>query len=65
MQGMTCAGCAPRVQSALLQVSHVLKAMVRLEDNRAVVEFEKNKVTLEQLQAAVSEAGFNAVPLDR
>ena len=64
-QGMRCAGCAQRVQSALLQVPHVLKAMVRLEDNRAVVEFAKNKVTLEQLQAAVSEAGFNAIPLDR
>lgn len=58
--GMSCEGCVPKVQSALLKVRGVKSAEVSLEKNQAVVTYEKGRVTVKQLVEAVKKAGFEA-----
>jgi copper chaperone CopZ len=60
VKGMTCGDCATKVQASLLEVPGVKSADVSLEKNEAKVEYEKEKVTLEQLVAAVKKAGYEA-----
>ncbi|MEZ5845414.1 MAG: heavy metal translocating P-type ATPase [Geminicoccaceae bacterium] len=59
--GMTCAGCAGRVERALRTVPGVEEADVNLALDTAEI---RGDVTLDELIAAVSAAGFGARPLD-
>ena len=57
--GMNCAACSASVEGALSRVDGVIYASVNLAANSAVVVSE-NKVTEEELIAAVDKAGFGA-----
>ena len=54
--GMTCAGCAAKIQSTLAEVAGVAEARVRLEERRAYVVCER-AVPDSALTAAVGRAG--------
>lgn len=61
IDGMTCADCIRDVERAIMKVSGVIDARVTLKgffrkEGRAVVKYEKGRVTHEQLMAAVSSA---------
>ncbi|MBI2876949.1 MAG: heavy-metal-associated domain-containing protein [Candidatus Tectomicrobia bacterium] len=60
VKGMTCSGCAQKVQASLLKVPGVKSAEVDLKKNEAKVQYETQKVKTEQLIAAVKGAGFEA-----
>jgi Cu+-exporting ATPase len=57
--GMTCGGCARRVEQALRQVQGVAQARVDLDARRAHAELAGD-VTAEQLIDAVRQAGYQA-----
>ena len=59
IKGMNCAACSASVEGALSRVDGVIYASVNLAANSAVVVSE-NKVTEEELIAAVDKAGFGA-----
>ena len=61
IRGMTCAGCALRVQEALDQVRGVEAANVNLATERARVRYRGNGEIPEALYAAVRAAGYEAV----
>ncbi len=58
VQGMTCGGCVRSVTNVLKGVEGVSKAEVSLEQQRAQVEFDPQKVKLEQLKRAIEDAGY-------
>ncbi|RMH72920.1 MAG: heavy metal translocating P-type ATPase [Gemmatimonadetes bacterium] len=58
IEGMTCKHCVQRVKNALEKVEGVLSATVWLEDNRAEVEFDATKTTVDTLAQAVIEADY-------
>ncbi len=60
IEGMTCGECKSKVQSALNEISGVKKAKVSLETNKAIVEYEKGKVSVNQLVEAVNKTDFQA-----
>lgn len=60
IEGMTCNACAVRVKSAIKKESGVIKVKVDLQEGKAFVEFEEEKVSVEQLIMAVNKAGFKA-----
>lgn len=62
VDGMTCIGCVANVKRALKAVPGVSSLKVSLEKNEAVVAYEKDKVTVEQLIQAVEKAGYKASP---
>jgi len=56
--GMTCAGCAGRVERALKEVPGVAEADVNLALERADVRFDPNQVGADGLVDAVNATGF-------
>jgi copper chaperone CopZ len=61
VDGMTCIGCEAHVQKALGAIPGVRSAKVSYKDNEALVTYEKEKVTVEQLIQAVHKAGYKAM----
>lgn len=60
--GMTCAGCANTIEKALNQVNGVEAAQVNFATETATVTGAD--ISLESLQEAVKQAGYEAKPLD-
>src|SRR3954452_11237553 len=60
--GMTCASCVGRVEKALNRVDGVTGAEVNLATEVATVHFDPAQVGLEELTAAVTRAGYTAIP---
>ncbi len=58
--GMTCGHCQVKVEKALKGVSGVYSAVVDLPDGEAEVDFDDDRVTIDQLVAAVGHAGYGA-----
>lgn len=58
IENMTCASCVGRVEKALSQVAGVTEANVNLATERARVRYLAGSVSLEDLAAAVTRAGY-------
>ena len=58
VKGMSCGGCVSGVEQALSALAGVAEVEVSLEGGSAAVEYDKGRVSLEQLKEAVVEAGF-------
>jgi len=58
ISGMVCDGCVHIVQSKLSALDGVANCEVDLEPGRARVEFDPSVTSLEDLQAAVTQAGY-------
>jgi len=63
VEGMTCASCVGRVETALLQVPGVMGASVNLATERASVQ-ALSTVSVSDLEAAVGRAGYKAKRVD-
>lgn len=57
--GMGCAGCAARVNKTLNDVEGVVKAGVNFAASTASIEFESGVCSIEKLQKAVRDAGYD------
>lgn len=62
VQGMTCASCVRTVESALNGVAGVVDARVNLAAEEATVDIDQSVAT-DDLMAAVSSAGYTALPV--
>jgi copper chaperone len=58
--GMTCGHCQAKVEKALKGVNGVYTAVIDLPDGEAEVDFDDDRVTTDQLVAAVAKAGYSA-----
>jgi Cu+-exporting ATPase len=65
IEGMHCASCVSRVEGALQSVPGVAAARVNLAMEQAAVEFDPQRVRLDDLLAAVRASGYQARRLDR
>src|SRR5271156_2158403 len=63
IEGMTCAGCAGRVEAALRAVPGVVEASVTLAPERARVRAPAGAVDQAALGRAVEQAGYRALPI--
>ncbi len=59
VQGMGCAACVARVESALKNAKGVQKASVSLASNSALVEFDTAQTSPGELRKAVQDAGYD------
>ncbi|MAG37131.1 MAG: copper-translocating P-type ATPase [Dehalococcoidia bacterium] len=62
IEGMTCASCVNRVQRALSRVEGVAEATVNLASEQATVRYAPDQTSLDDLAAAVADAGYEARP---
>jgi copper chaperone CopZ len=58
--GMTCGHCQKRVETALTRVPGVFSAVVNLQDGIADLDYDDDTATIEELTAAVAQAGYTA-----
>jgi copper chaperone CopZ len=56
--GMSCGGCAINLEKALKNVSGVNRAVVDLKGGQALIEYNPEKVTDNDLVKAVKSVGF-------
>ena len=59
IEGMHCSGCSTRLERVLNGIEGV-SAKVSLENKNASVEYDTQKVTLDQICEAIEDAGFKA-----
>ncbi|MCS7050786.1 MAG: HAD-IC family P-type ATPase [Thermomicrobium sp.] len=60
IEGMTCASCVRRVERALTNVPGVVGASVNLATEEASVELGRRDIVLDDLLAAIEQAGYRA-----
>ena len=60
LKGMSCASCANSVQRAIQQVSGVSNAEVNFAAEQASVEYNERRTSIEEIQSAVANAGYEA-----
>jgi copper chaperone CopZ len=58
--GMHCAHCQAKVEQALKGISGVYSAVVDLQDGEAEIDFEDDRLTTQELVAAIQAAGYGA-----
>ncbi len=63
VDGMTCDHCVSAVTDALEKLAGVTRADVDLEEGRADVMHDDGAPDLEEMQAAVADAGYAARPM--
>ncbi len=56
--GMGCSGCVSTVEGALQDLNGVHSATVKLDEAIAEVSYDETKVTPEDLETAITEAGY-------
>ncbi|HHW30278.1 MAG TPA: copper-translocating P-type ATPase [Clostridiaceae bacterium] len=60
IEGMTCAACAKAVERAAKKLDGVAEASVNLATEKLSVKYDESKVSVEDIQNAISKAGYNA-----
>jgi copper ion binding protein len=58
VKGMTCSHCSARVEKAVGGIAGVEKAVADLNAKKLTVTFDESKVTVGDLKAAVTDAGY-------
>ncbi len=61
ISGMTCASCASTIEKSLLNMKGVSKALVNLGTETATVEYDQDKVKINDLNKAVTDVGYDVV----
>src|SRR5690606_15047086 len=59
--GMTCAACSNRIEKGLKKLDGVQDANVNLALEKATVQFDKDKISFEDIQKKVQDLGYGAV----
>ena len=58
VSGMKCGGCENTVNTALSAIDGVLSVKASHQDKKVEVEFDPAKTDLDELEDAISDAGF-------
>jgi len=59
VEGMSCGHCVSAVNNALGALDGVTEVQVSLEDKTVAFQYDKDKVTLDQIKAAIEEEGYD------
>ncbi|WAK00776.1 heavy-metal-associated domain-containing protein [Methylobacter sp. YRD-M1] len=57
--GMKCGGCESNVTNKLKAVEGVLSVKASAKDNEVSVEYDAAKTDLDEIEDAITDAGFN------
>jgi copper chaperone CopZ len=60
VDGMTCGGCEVGVKVAVKKLDGVEKVTASYKDARAAVTYDRSKVTVEEIEAAIEKIGYSA-----
>jgi copper ion binding protein len=60
IEGMSCMSCVANVKQTLSNIDGVREVNVSLKEKKATVKFDNEKITQEQLVAAINKIGYTA-----
>jgi len=63
VHGMTCESCVKLTESCVGKIVNINYVVISLHHNEALVEYKPRLVNVEQITTAISDAGFDAIPL--
>ncbi len=63
IDGMTCGGCASRIEKALRASLPEVEPALQVAEKRLVATFDPTHITVSQIVSVVGEAGYEAKPL--
>lgn len=58
IEGMHCTGCSARLEKVLNNLEGVEKAQVSLQEKKATIKYDENKISLKSIKEAIEDAGF-------
>jgi len=61
VNGMTCGGCERTVQTAVGSLPGIQSVKASHLDSTAIVTFDKTKATFQEMQAAITDKGYDAL----
>lgn len=59
VEGMSCQGCVKSIEKALKQRDGVKNVGIDLSTDTVELDFDENRVSLEELKARIKEAGYD------
>lgn len=63
VEGMHCGSCVALIEETLAEREGVRAASVDLDAARAVVQYDPSTLDVEEIRAAIAEAGYSASPV--
>jgi copper chaperone CopZ len=63
VEGMHCASCVALIEETLHEREGVTAALIDLDSARAVVEYNPSMMDVDDIRAAITEAGYSATPV--
>ena len=61
INGMTCAACAQRIEKVTAKLPGVTESSVNFASEKLTIDFDEQKVTVQEIQKAVSNAGYEVM----
>ena len=60
VEGMTCSSCIRHVEHALSELEGIEKVEVKLKDGKVRIEHDPSRPTIDEMIAALGEAGYES-----
>ena len=61
VEGMSCGHCVSSIEDNVGEINGVKSITVKLEDGKVEVEFDSNKVTINNVKNEIEELGYEVV----
>ncbi|MER0216946.1 MAG: copper chaperone [Nitrosomonas sp.] len=61
IKGMTCMGCVNSIKNVLRNVPGIVQLEVTLDPAQAIIQFDPENTSLNQLKETIIDAGFDVV----
>jgi|SRR5690625_2634465 len=61
VQGMSCGHCVSSIEDNVGEINGVKSITVKLEDGKVEVEYDANKVTIDDVKKEIEELGYEVV----
>ncbi len=63
VEGMHCGSCVALIEETLNEREGVTAALIDLDSAHAVVEYDPSTLGVDDIRAAIAEAGYSATPV--
>jgi Cu+-exporting ATPase len=63
--GMHCASCVSTIENVLKKIPGIYNANVNFSNEKAFVEYDPNRVTIDQIHEAINNAGYKTIREDK
>jgi len=61
IKGMTCASCEEHINHTVNELEGVLDIKTSYNNNNTTIEFDKSKITIEEIKRAVNSTGYEVI----